>query len=227
MNLQSSKALLTLTFLITICFSCKNEPAVKTQKTVSTPAEEIFVVKGHGAKNDLPGFYARRYVYGWAAGEDTADFRVLVNERTADSSFGLHIVHKQPINFDLVLQRLKMLFPKLQEDFDPSRMRSLYFKSPFYYGDLTRNLSREYQEKFGKQWINYTRLNQFLFSTEVHARLNDLVSKFNRKVDRYGIEKFQLLEKKSLPSHDRNFDVTSYPEMILDGMGFHVALTKK
>jgi hypothetical protein len=46
----------------------------------------------------------------------------------------------------------------------------------------------------------------------------------NKKVKRYGIEKFQLLEKKNFKSYLSDTDLTDYPEFAIGGMGLSIQL---
>ena len=106
---------------------------------------------------------------------------------------------------------------------------SLYFRSPIYYLDLTKELSKEYEQSFGKNRISYQKLDEFLLESALNTQLNNFLKPFDKKVKRYSIEKFQLLDKKSFSEYLQLpvSELSDYPELTIEGMGLFVQLVDK
>lgn len=197
--------------------------------TIATPAQpapsDTNIVKTIGKVEDgLSDFYSRVYSYRWMQGNEVLDFTILANERKADTSFGLQIIHEQAIPFQTALQRINAVLPRLKEDFNLTKLTSLYFRSPINYPDLSNDISKEYEQKFGRKGISYQKLHPFLLETKFNSGLNDFLKLLNKKVERYGIEKFQLQKKSERFSWPPNADTSAYPDFFIDGMGFYVKL---
>src|SRR5690606_29637218 len=96
--------------------------------------------------------------------------------------------------------------PLIQRDFNIMKFSSIYFQSPIYYIDLVKELSGEYEQKFGQKYIGYEKLNPFLLQSSLNIRLNNFLEPLNKKVKRYGIEKFQLVSKESFIGDFPGFD---------------------
>jgi hypothetical protein len=82
----------------------------------------------------------------------------------------------------------------------------------------------EYEKKFGKKGIGYQDLNDFLLSSSLNTRLSSFLHPLNKKVKRYSIEKFQLVDKNNFNSYLPDTDLTDYPEFAIGGMGLSVQL---
>ena len=117
--------------------------------------------------------------------------------------------------------------PIIHEDFNTSKLKSLYFKSPIYYKDLLNNLTEEYEQKFGEETVDYRRLNEFLLQAKLSEMLNNLLNKMDKEVQAYSIEKFRLLSKENYNSYISNENLTAYPEYSIHGMGIYVRIKEK
>lgn len=183
-------------------------------------------------KNDLNksyevGFYSKSYTYFWIIGTDTLDFALNATEHEKDSTLHLNVYHKDPILFTIALTKINECFPLIKEDFNTRKLSSLYFKDPVFYYDLTKELSTEYEQQFGRKTISYKKLNQFLLNSSLNTELNNFVRPFEKKIERYGIEKFQLMSKQHYGGFLPNVDIDKYPEFAIEGMGLYVRLEDK
>lgn len=170
-------------------------------------------------------FYSKSYSYYWLSGKDTLDFALHLSEYKSDSTLRLIVHHNQPILFTAALANIKACFPLLEEDFAISKIQSVYFREPIYYIDLARELSTEYERQFTRKNVGYEKWHAFLLGSILTTKLNSLVNPLGKKVKRYGIEKFHLLEKKHYEEYLPNVGVADYPEFVIHGhLGFVVFL---
>jgi hypothetical protein len=209
-------------------FSCGQETkidAVDTEPLETTP--DTVIVKHKNVLNQSyeVGFYANAYSYHWITGKDTLDFRLTARDYVTDSTFHISISHKQPLLFTTALKRIDECLRLIEEDFDLSKLRYLHFKSPMFYLDLTKGLSNEYVQNFGRKYVGYQRLQQFLLASNTNTQLNNLLRPLHKKVSRYGIEKFQLIDRKKQPLYALDTATIKYPDFFIDGMGLSIYLT--
>ena len=188
--------------------------------------KDTILVKQQNVLNDSYeiGFYSKSFSYYQVSGTDTIDFFMNVAEYEKDSTCSINIHHKKSLLFMTAVDRIHQSLPTIRDDFDITKLRYLFFESPIYYLDLTKGLMNEYEKKFGNKRINYQDLNEFLLSSSLNTRLNNFLHPLNKKVKRYGIEKFQLLEKKNFKSYLSDTDLTDYPEFAIGGMGLSIQL---
>ena len=172
-------------------------------------------------------FYSKSFSYYWLVDKDTLDFAINVTEYQEDSTLQINISHKEPILFSTALKKINESFPLIKQDFNLSKLNSFYFRDPIYYFDLTKELSTEYEQQFGRKSISYEKLNQFLLNSKLNKQMDHIVNPLDKKVIRYGIEKFHLTEKKYIGDYLPNVDLTKYPEFIINGMGINVLLENK
>ena len=170
------------------------------------------------------GFYSKSFSYYWLAGKDTIDFFINVAEYEKDSTFHINIHHKKPLLFSTTLHKVNQSLPTIKNDFNITKLSSIYFNSLIYYLDLSKELSGEYEKKFGKKRVSYQKLNEFLLSSSLTTQLNSFLHPLNKKVKRYSIEKFHLVDKNNLKSDLPNTDLTDYPEFAIGGIGLSVQL---
>lgn len=167
-------------------------------------------------------FYAKSYSYYWVAGKDTLDFQLLVTEHEANGAVGISIIHNNPVTFEVALERLNACFGLIGLHFELSHLTLLYFRSPTRYADLSKELSHAFTKKFGAKHIGYQRLNQFLLASDITSRLDRLLAPLDKKVQRYGIEKFHLMKKENYPFYQPDAVLADYAERIIDGMSIAV-----
>jgi hypothetical protein len=213
--------------LFILLISCGQENKSNPENTnVIQDAKDTILIKQQNVLNKSyeVGFYSKSFSYYWVTGKDTIDFFMNVAEYEKDSTCSINIHHKKSLLFKTTLERINQSLPIIRNDFDITKLRSLYFKSPIYYLDLTNELMNEYEKKFGKKGISYQDLNDFLLSSSLNTRLNSFLHPFNKKVKRYSIEKFQLVDKKNFNSYLPHTDLTDYPEFAIGGMGLSVQL---
>lgn len=221
---------LTLLFILVMgCISCVQETKPKKQSEKSVENLDTLIVKH---KNELSksyevALYSKSYTYYWLVGKDTLDFSVTVDEYKRDSTLHLDIYHRQPILFTEVLKKIIECIPSIKEDFYFSKLNSFHFRNIIYYRDLAKDLSNEYEKRFGQRDISYEKLNRFLLSSNLTKQLNNIVSPFDKRVKGYNIEKFHLIDKESFDYYLSNVDLTEYPEFVIDGMGLSVQLETK
>ena len=209
--------------------SCGQETKSNSQNVKSDNKTDTIIVKH---KNDLNksyevGFYSKSYSYYWLVGKDTLDFKLSANEYEKDSTLHIYIHHKNSILFSTALTKINECYPHIKEDFYLAKLNSFYFRDPIFYFDLTKELSTNYEKQFGRKNIGYRKLSEFLIKSNITNQLNNFVSPIDKKVTRYGIEKFYLMDKKYYNSYLQNEDLTKYPEFAINGMGFYVQLENK
>jgi hypothetical protein len=191
--------------------SCVQKTKPKTQVD---NVQDTVIAKYKNKPYDV-GFYSKSYSYYWLVGNDTLDFVVRATEREKDSTLDLIVHHKSPILFTTMLTRINECYPLIKEDFFMSKLNSFYFKEPIYYFDLAKELSTEYEQQFGRKNISYKTLNRFLLNSKMNNQLNSFVNPLNKKIKRYSIEKFHLIDKKYYTSYLPNIDLTEYPEFTI------------
>ena len=121
-----------------------------------------------------------------------------------------------------------MCLPLIEEDFDVLKLKHIHFNPPIYYLDLTKTLSSEYDQKFGRKNISYERFIQFLLQSSLNSQLNEFCNPLNKKVKHYGFEKFFLIDKKYYEGYLPNTDFTEYPEFTFNAhTGISVSLVNK
>lgn len=213
--------------LLILLISCGQENKSNPGNTdVIQDPEDTILVKQQNVLNKSyeVGFYSKSFSYHWITGKDTIDFFMNVVKYEKDSTCSINIHHKKSLLFTTTLERINQSLPIITIDFDIAKLRSLYFRSPIYYLDLTKELMNEYEQKFGKKGISYQDLNDFLLISSLNTRLNSFLHPLNKKVKRYSIEKFQLVDKKNFNSYLPDTDSTDYPEFAIGGMGLSVQL---
>lgn len=207
--------------------SCGQENKSNLESTnVIQDTKDTILIKQQNVLNKSyeVGFYSKSFSYYWVTGKDTIDFFMNVAEYEKDSTSNINIHHKKPLLFTTTLDRINQSLPIVRNDFDITKLSSIYFKSPIYYLDLLKELMNEYEMKFGKKGISYQDLNDFLLNSSLNTRLNGFLHPLNKKVKRYNIEKFQLVDKNNFNSYIPDTDLTDYPEFAIGGMGLSVQL---
>jgi hypothetical protein len=219
------KSFLLLLFII---ISCKQETAMNIQNETINLQDTI--IKKHQNRIDKSyevGLYSKSYSYHWLVNNDTLDLRIYATEYLRDSTLNLNIHHKNPVLFDKVLTQIIECLPIIHEDFNTSKLKSLYFKSPIYYKDLLNNLTEEYEQKFEEESVDYHKLNEFLLQSKLTEMLNNPLNKIDKEVQGYSIEKFQLLNKENYSSYISDENLTAYPEFSIHGMGIYVRIKEQ
>lgn len=220
-----------LIFLMAFVFACENKDAENSTvlpPSTSRQSDTVIISKLRtlSASYDT-GFLSRSHWYYWTVGNDTLDFQLLINEYSSDSLIGLSIHHKKPVSLSTALRRIENCFEVIKNDYQLNKLSSLYLERPLLYPDLVKSLSSKYEQDFGVKEISYDRLNNFLLQSELTAQLNNLLSPFNKKVKRYSIEKFHLINKKNYSFELPDTDFTDYPDFAIHGMGVSVYLENK
>lgn len=225
--MKLTSVLLLLITLISCKQRTKNDGPSKSiiQKNI----QDTIIVKN---KNKLDksyevGFYSKSYSYFWLVGKDTLDFSINATEYENDSTLHLNIHHNNPILFTTVLNRIDKCIPIIQENFMIPKLSSFYFKEPIYYKDIANELSNEYFRKFGKNNIDYQKLNEFLLESNLNSKLDNFLVQMNKNVQYYSIEKFHFLKKEYFNSYIPNENLTNYPEFTIHGMELYVRIVDK
>jgi len=226
------KIVIILSVLAIIISSCRQNNAKKQSVTTNDTQfiQDTVVVKQRNALNNPTWgvLYSKSYSYYWLAGKDTLDFVLYVTEYEKDNTFNLRVFHKNPMLFTAVLEKIEECFSLIEEDFDLSKPISFHFMAPIYYLDLAKKLSSEYEQEFGRKIIEYAKLNNFLLASSLTSQLNHFLYSLNRKVKRYGLEKFFIIEKTHYEHYLPNVDFTEYPEFTFNAhTGIYVRLENK
>lgn len=218
---------LTLLFLLTLGFISCNQNTKSNNQTAATNNNTDTIIVKH--KNDFTksyeiGFLSKSNSYYWLVGNDTLDFSINAIQYEKDSTLHLSIHHKKPILFSEALAKISECLPRIKEDFHLAKLNSFYFKAPIYYYDLVKELSTEYEKQFGRKYISYNNLNNFLLKSNLNKQLNNFVNPLEKKIKRYSIEKFHLTDKKYFVEYFPNVDLTAYPTFAINGMGIYIHL---
>ena len=223
------KIVIILSVLALIVSSCRQivRKQEKTESAIHSLEDTIINKYKHLLSKSDSTWYSKSYSYYWLAGKDTLDFRLYITEWKKDSTIHLRLFHKKPILFTDVLGRIDMCLPLIKEDFNMSKFTSVHFMGPIFYLDLAKKLSSEYEQVFGRKNIDYTKLDKFMLASSLTLQLNHFFNPMGKKIKRYGIEKFHLIEKKYYEEYVPNVDLTEYPEFTINGMGVYVLLENK
>jgi hypothetical protein len=226
------KIIIILSVLAVIMSSCGQNSTEKQSAMENNTQfiQDTVVVKQRKVLNNptLGVLYSKSYSYYWLAEKDTLDFTLNVTEYEKDSTFNLRVFHKEPILFAIALEKIEECFSLIEEDFNLSKLTSFNFMPPIFYLDLATKLSSDYEQEFGRKNINYTKLNKFLLESSLTSQLNHFLNPLNKKVKRYGLEKFFLIEKKYYEYYLSNVDFTEYPEFTFNAhTGISVSLENK
>ncbi len=220
-----------LLILISLGFvSCQQEAgSTAPVETQPVPSRDTIIVKRQktlSGPNEV-GFYSRYYYYNWVVGKDTLPYTLSVSEYEMDGTVSLQLFHKDPMLFSTTLEIIKSGFGRVSEDFDLSKLKYVFFRSPAYYPDLTKQLSQEYEQQFGWKEVGYQKLDQFLLGSTINSQLNELFSPLGMKVTRYGIEKARIMNRESvgLTLDLPEVDFSAYPEYMIHGGGLSVHVT--
>ncbi len=173
------------------------------------------------------GFYSKSFTYCWIADKDTLDLKIGVTEHVRDSSVQLRIFHRNPILFSDALDKINESLPLIKQDFNLSKLSYLYFEPPIFYKDMTKELTKSYEIQFGQKIIKYEQLNEFLMDSWLEKKVGAFLSQFNKSTRRYGIEKFQLLEREDYKKYIPKSDLSEYPSFSIHGMGVSVIIKKE
>jgi len=220
-------------FLLLICLvliSCNQDKNKRVPKEISSEkANDTLLVK-HQNELSLPfsaKFRSKSFSYHWIAKKDTLDFALHVNENKKDSTLDVSFTHEKPILFSKLIQLTSQCLPIIEDDFQLSKMKSFYFKSPIFYLDITKQLSKEYEQKFGRKKINYQKKDEFLMNSSLTKEINNFLEPLNLCVKSYFIEKFHLIEEDTYPFYLKNIDLTEYPDFAIHGGGIYVQLEER
>ncbi|MDA9875039.1 hypothetical protein N9D29_03420 [Flavobacteriaceae bacterium] len=176
----------------------------------------------------LINFYTKSYSYYWVTEKDTLDFKIGMTELVRDSSVHIRFTHEKPILFSTAMNKLNECLSLIEQDFNMDLLKSLYFKPPIFYKDLTTELSKKYQYQFSNKRIKYPKLNEFLLdSSWLEQKVSEFLKQHNKSTKRYIIEKFHLLEKQYYGNYLPNTDLNEYPLFSIHGMGMSIILNDK
>ena len=210
------------------CDQKRNPPPPANPTTAEVIQDTILMQEKYELKASYEiELYSNAYSYYWVKGKDTLDMVVNAREYKKDSSLHLTIYHKKPVLFKTLLYNLDKCIALIRNNFAITKLSSLNLRSPVYYIDLAKELSAEYEEKFGRKNIRYERLDPFLMSSSFNNQLDSFFLPYNKKVKRFLIEKFQIINKASFIYYLPDTDLKDYPEFSISGMGVTVQLESK
>jgi hypothetical protein len=223
---MKSSILLIVLIVLTSCHQDKKNSAANLNPPKKS-ADTLVVKHKDSLNKSLIGLFSKSYSYYWIFEKDTLDFRLNATEYGKDSTLHLRVFHKNLILFKTVLSNINECITLIVQDFDKTKFSSIFFESPIYYLDLAKELSTEYEHNFGRKNISYTELNQFLLKSTLNMKLDNFLNPLDKKVKRYSIEKFHLLDKKYYSSYFPSIDFKEYPEFTIEGNGVSVQLENK
>jgi len=216
-------------FCLYACNYKNSDNGTKTVLDGEASADTLIVKHKDALENGYQAdYYSKAYTYYWLVGEDTLDFRINAAEHKSDSTFHISLNHEKPILFAEVLQKTRACYGLIKEDFDATKLTNIYFKSPIYYLDMATTLSKEYEQKFGQKNVSYNKAFDFMLQASLTQQLNEFLGPMQKKVHRYGIEKFHLLEKQYYNTYLPDVsNFSAYPEFVPNGMGMAVYVERE
>lgn len=218
---------LLLVVTVVLLFSCKEKNGQDTGKKNIADVLPALVIHQKSLTGYSRDVYSKSYHYFWKKKDDTLNLQFTVFESKNDSTVSVTVHNTHPVYFQTVLDSLSRLLPQIKKNFNLDKFHNLFFKPPIYYPDLDATLSNEYEKKFGSTTIGYPQLNTFLLSASATSEINTFTAPLNKKVNRYSIEKFHLLQKKDYHYYLPGTDTANYPEFSLHGAGIYVSLSDK
>jgi len=219
--------ILIITLTLVSCNNSKRTEESKDTDTVEVAQDTVIVkIKNKIDRSYGIGFYTKSYTYCWIKGNDTLDFKIGVTEHLKDSSVQINVFNQKPILFSTTLDKINEGLPLIRENFELENLSSIYFGPPILYKDLTTELSQNYKIKFDQKNISYEQLNEFLKESWLEQKIGNFLHQFNKTTKRYGIEKFQLLEKQYYNEYIPNSDLNEYPEFSIHGMGVSIIINE-
>lgn len=218
-------------FILTAC-SCSsdtNQQKKPEHKTIEVEQatdtlDEINVVK-RSIKELNKGKRATEYFV--VQNLDSSEFIPVFRENVGNGKIRLNLVLNQSNptkTFNQLMNELKMIMPVAALDYDMDSLESISMGRLIQTGDLAIKITKEYKEKFGSiEEINqadYKKISAFLKGeSSLSKNLNNLLSAYDKSVNRVGIEKVFFMDKEELLKHSKiTTDTTLIPERILDFM---------
>ncbi|WP_266205630.1 hypothetical protein [Pontibacter kalidii] len=219
--------LLIITVTLLSCNKSNQTKAILDSDVEETSIDTVLVkIENKLEKSYEVGFYSKSFTYCWISDKDTLDFKIGMTEHVTDSSVQLRVFHSNPILFSKALDKINESLPLIKKDFNLDKLGYLYFEPPIFYKDMTTELSKSYENQFGKKNIKYKQLNEFLLDSWLERKVSVFLNQFNKSTKRYGIEKFHLLEKAYYEEYIPNSDLSDYPSFSIHGMGVSVLLNE-
>jgi hypothetical protein len=214
--------------LITLLSSCSNDKSSNITNGKQQELKTSIIKRKNALNNSYDSvLYSRSYSYHRIFGVDTLDFTLNAMEYKVDSTFHLNVHHKGAMLFATMLEKLTEYVPFVKEDFEFSRLNSISLESPMRYLDLSKVLSKEYEQKFGKKRVSHDKLDLFLLHSTLNKKLDRFLITISKQAKSYSIEKFQLRDKKYFAAYISETDLKDYPDLTLEGMGVYVQLTNR
>lgn len=206
--------------------SCGSPTAESTSNKNTTKDSDTVIVKYNiplnGSTKDS-AYFRKVCEYYWLVSGDTLDFHISIEEWKSDNRLTLAFLHSTPVLFADVLSKTTACLPLIKKDFDLSKLASIWFNTPIFYPDQAKQLSSEYEKKFGKKDVGHHKLNSFLEQTSLAAQLNELLFPLNKQVKFCQCEKAQLAFRKDYNQYYPNLKLSYYPDFTIDclsGLGF-------
>lgn len=222
---------LTTFIIILVCLtSCGQDKKANSNLIPSSEkVKDTIIIKKQNALNTSyqAGFYSKSFSYYWIADKDTLDFSLNAVQYKEDYTLHISVSHKKPILFTQLLDHINKSFPLIQSDFDVTKLNTIYIQSPIYYPDLTKKLSSEYEKMYGSKSVSYENLHKFLLASSLNEEMDNFLNPLNKKVKRYGIEKFHIMKKEHFGNYIEDVDLSAYPEFTIHGMGISIQLENK
>ncbi len=209
----------TFLFISFLFTSCKKEA-----KSIDAGDGTVLIKKNIELTGYLSDFYSQAISYHWIKDKDTLDFSINIYERKKDSISTLSLINTKPLLFEVALSKTEQCLNLIQEDFDASKINTLYFKSPLYFSDLAMDLSTEYEQEFGASIVDNQSLDQFLLKSSLTTRLYKILMPIHKKPTRYSMEQFDILHKENYLESLPEINVAEYPDFTLHGTGVYVRL---
>ncbi len=183
--------------------------------------------------DEIPGSAYRKRALGYflIINSDTSDFVCILTESKDSGKVSMNIRYeRRTMTYRQRMEELKRIISEASRDFNFDSLRSLYLGRLVFNGDIAVDVTRQYQEQFGKvdRIADYIAVSEFLRKSKLAADLNDLFSPYSVSVRKVSPEKLFFTSKTELFWASKvETDSVAIPEKILDcivwiEMGSHV-----
>lgn len=211
-----------LATLLLFSFSFENKKDIISHQS-SESNDTIIVSKP--LSNELAGGNYRRggKIYVPVVNKDTLGFRCYLSESKSGKlsleyrRFDYKSSHRENLRF------LALMLPKMAQDFNLDSLSSIYLGRLVSHGDLAIQVTKQYQQKFGKSTKigKYSTVFNFLTSSQIATDFNKLFENYQLKVKHVSAEKIFFASRTECLRYSKiETDSTKVPAKILDGMTY-------
>lgn len=227
-----------LSLIVVFLFSCgqQNSKSETTTEKTAKIKRVIQVEQNPIMSSFEQDWYSRKYLFYTSRLNISNEIAIGIKEHKNDSSLTMNISHKAPVLYEDMLLKIREFIPTIEEHFDLSKLTYISLQPPTYYIDLNTEWTAAYAKEFGRKNEKYDERQRILESVSFTAKLNTILSPYNKKLRGYLIEKFHLIDKKHYHKHltkpanpysykhFNEVDYSDYPAFLIDGLSFGIVL---